>query len=131
MMVWPLEPKMFAPYGDVVVVGEEPGYVLRIRDDRATGWIWATSCPSSEPVQEMGFHPNSDEVFIPVHGAMVLYVAEQDRPDDIKAFHLTDPIRIRSGVWHAIVRRSEKALLHIVENADVTGVTRKLGRVLE
>ncbi|MFC5650549.1 hypothetical protein ACFPYJ_15740 [Paenibacillus solisilvae] len=46
MKIEPLEPRSFSPpYGEVVAIGQEPGYILHMRDDRANGWIWAK--PSS------------------------------------------------------------------------------------
>jgi len=117
----------FAPYG--VILGhyhEQDGYEI-VATIESTGWLWALKTFGNQGLERIDCHPDTRESFEPVWGTSVLVVAPPDRPADLQAFLLDQPVLLNERVWHGLIALSAEARVKITENRQVTGIPHPLG----
>lgn len=59
------------------------------------------------------------ETFEPMSGVAILFVAEKNDRNSIKAFLLDKPVCLNKGIWHGIITLSQQAFVKVTENNTV------------
>lgn len=118
-----LKAKAFEPYGTIIEFTEQmsDGWEILIRAEN-TGWRIALLEIERKVTHIFEHHPTSKETFEPVSGVTLLIVATNDMPQDYEVFLLDKPICLNEGVWHQVISLSEKSLVKITENLEVSCV---------
>lgn len=122
-----LTPEGFAPYGRLLRLPPETTEAFHevIKLD-SPGWLLAYSKFSNRTLEKLGLHPNTKESFQPIAGVTVFCAAPQDRPEEIEAFLLDQPIVIHENVWHGMIALSPVSEVKIAENQGVIGKGHRL-----
>ena len=139
MEVRALDAAGFAPYGKVLEIAEpnatmaaEGRNEFKVVDesDNADGWRLAVQIVRGRELLQVGHHPNSKETFEPVSGTAVICVAPFERPEQLEAFVLDQPVVVDAKVWHGLIALSREAVVKISENRVMTGTNQKLAKPL-
>lgn len=111
----------FAPYGTLIdfTPEYEGGFQIVVKEPEA-GWRLAVLRFNNRTTDYMENHPESMESFEPVSGVSVIIVAENGAPEAYRAFLLDQPVCLHKGVWHQVIALSERAVVKIAENFDVS-----------
>lgn len=94
-------------------------FTIVLREPLGIGWRIAYLVLRDRTIDKLEKHPDSFESFEPVKGRTLLYVATEEKPDEIKCFVLDKPVILNKGVWHGVVTIDEESEIKISENADV------------
>jgi len=110
----------FAPFGYVLEFTQEmtEHFHVIVREEKDP-WRLALLRFDWQFIKRLEKHPQSMESFEPLEGVSVLFAAENNNPDKIRAFLLDKPICLFKGVWHEILALSSNAKVKITENLDV------------
>ena len=121
----------FAPYGYVLEFTPEmtKDFHVIVREEKDP-WRLAILRFDRHNVESLENHPGSMESFEPLEGSSVLFVAEHDHPDKIRAFFLDKPICLYKGIWHDVLALSATAKVKITENLEVTSEKHTLAKPL-
>lgn len=112
----------FAPFGEVLEhIEKTTGFEIIVRETAPTGWRLAVLTIEQREVPGIEKHPTSKESFEPVSGTTLLLVAELATPDNVSVFLLDKPICLHANIWHGVIALSERSVVKITENLDVTG----------
>jgi ureidoglycolate hydrolase len=124
-----LDEKLFSPYGKVLTPGEKEKPEVSeagIFDfyvpfsDSSQGWQIGYLVNAAKRLEKLERHPNTPEVFSPLHGNSVLVVTEDPGDSDtIFGFFLSKPIVFDRGIWHGVISTTKTSEILIVESPDV------------
>jgi ureidoglycolate hydrolase len=110
----------FAKFGEVLEFPEdckEQFYIVD-RDDN-NPWRLAVFRYTNKEISRMENHPTSKESFEPLSGITILIVAENDKPEQFKAFILNKPVCLKKGICHQVLSLTPEAQVKITENTEV------------
>lgn len=91
-----------------------------VREDNSAGWRIAYLIVREKIVSRLEQHIDSKESFEPVKGKSILYVSTIEKPAQVEAFYLDQPIVLKKGIWHGIVSIDDEAHVKITENSEVS-----------
>ncbi len=115
------------PFGEVLVppsesvpeVFEEGIFKFYVTfKEEAKSWQIGYLDQIGKKVDKLECHPNTSEVFVPLHGDAVMLLSINPQ-EDIFAFKLDKPIVLYKGVWHGVISLSANSKMLIVESSDV------------
>jgi hypothetical protein len=112
----------FGAFGECLRAGKEEFQTVFSAPD-APGWQVGLLRVIHREAPGIHRHLNTDECFSPIRGRTVMLVAPPDAPDEVQAFHLTEPVRINTGVWHTCLTPDEPALVFVCESGTVESET--------
>jgi len=117
----------FAPFGHVLEFTPEMknDFHVIVREE-TNPWRLAVLRFDRHSIDRLENHPTSLESFEPLEGSSVLFVAEHDHPEKMRAFFLDKPVCLFKGIWHDVLALSSNAKVKITENLEVTGEYYKL-----
>lgn len=120
----PLTSENFADFG-WVLRRDPAGELFQVlhTEESSEGWRFACLAVPSGPLKRLHYHPDSEEIFIPVGPAPYIAVATPENHGDIHLFQLTEPVCVRRGVWHELIA-SEATQVFITENKLISGHAR-------
>lgn len=126
-----LSPEAFEPYGKLIAFTPKmhDGWEILIEAE-SPGWRIALLEFSRKSTNVLEHHPTSKESFEPVSGCSLLIVAEHNSPNDYEVFLLDQPICLNEGVWHQVISLSDKTLVKITENLEVSCVYHELSETI-
>lgn len=111
----------FSKYGSVLEFPEdntEPFYIVVTEEKEP--WRLAVFRYRNKSVKTLECHPGSLESFEPLKGITVLVVAEHEKPEQMEAFVLDQPVCLYKGIWHQVLTLTEEAQVKIAENLEVS-----------
>jgi ureidoglycolate hydrolase len=110
----------FAPFGDVLEFAENvtENFRIIVREE-SSSWRLAVLRFTRHAIERIENHPSSRESFVPLKGAVILVVAEHEKPSELTAFFLDKPICLYRGIWHEVLALTPEAQVTITENLDV------------
>lgn len=111
----------FAKYGSILEFPEdntEPFYIVAAEEKEP--WRLAVFRYRNKSVKTLECHPGSLESFEPLKGITVLVVAEHEKPEQMEAFVLDQPVCLYKGIWHQVLTLTEEAQVKIAENLEVS-----------
>lgn len=110
----------FKPFGEVLEFPEDfkDQFYIVDRDDN-NPWRLAVFRYANKEISRMENHPTSKESFEPLNGITILIVAENDKPEQYKAFILDKPVCLKKGIWHQVLSLTPEAQVKITENTEV------------
>ena len=111
----------FKPFGTILEFTPDvtTGFHVFVREEKSP-WRLALLRFDRHCVERIENHPESMESFEPLEGASVLLVAENESPENLRAFLLDKPVCLFKGVWHDVLALSSEAKVKITENLEVT-----------
>ena len=110
----------FAAFGEVVEfpAGCQDAFFIVDSEDTYP-WRLAIFRYSNKEIRQMENHPSSKESFEPLSGMTVLVVAENQTPEQYRAFILDKPVLLKKGIWHQVLSLTAEASVKITENREV------------
>ena len=118
-----LSAEAFAPFGTIIehsfenptgrdyqIVASAPGQ----------GWVIGILELKRNIAPYLERHLYSQESHEPLSGTSIIIVSEPQTPDDLHVFLLDKPVCLKEGIWHQAMAISEKAVIKVVENIDVS-----------
>ncbi len=115
-----ITPESFVPFGDIIQ-HDGLAFASVLEQPDAKGWQLAANNVVMREHNVIHRHPDTREFFCPLSGAAVLIVAEADTPEQWQAFLLDKPVCIFANTWHVILTLSDRAVIQIAENLQVSG----------
>ena len=113
----------FAPFGTIIEHSfENPSgrdYQIVVSAP-GQGWVIGILELSKNVAPYLERHLYSQESHEPLSGTSILIVSEPETPDDLRVFLLDKPVCLKEGVWHQAMAISDKAVIKVVENIDVS-----------
>jgi ureidoglycolate hydrolase len=110
-----------APYGVLLEPTgmSKTGFEIIVREEN-TGWRLAVLEIERKSSKTIENHPTSMESFEPVYGVTLIILAPNGTPENFEVFLLDKPICLDKGIWHQVITLSEKSMVKITENLNVT-----------
>ena len=65
-------------------------------------------------------HLDSKETHEPLSGTSIIIVENPETADDYSVFLLDKPVCVNEAVWHQVIAISDKSVIKVVENIDVS-----------
>ena len=112
----------FGKYGTVIELAGNDGsgrYFEVIEETRSTGWRIGMMTINRNVAPYLERHLKSKEIHEPVHGTMILIVAQGDEPQNPEAFLLDKPVSVHERIWHQVMAISDTATVKVTENSDM------------
>lgn len=110
----------FEPFGTVLEFPEQCEEQFYIIDfEKSSPWRIAVFRYTNKEIEVIENHPTSKESFEPLKGWTVLLVAENETPEQCRAFILDKPVCLKKGVWHQVLALTSEAEVKITENLEV------------
>ncbi len=121
-IIYNLDVADFSRYGRIIGYddGNDANFQVQLGEDGPTGWRIAVMKVEAKTISQLHCHPDTLETFEPLSGTAVLFVADRDDCDNIKAFLLDRPVCLHKGIWHGVIALSRRAYIKITENSTVT-----------
>ena len=113
----------FAPFGTIIEHGFDTptGRDFQIVvSAHSTGWTIGILELAQNIAPYLERHLYSQESHEPLSGTSIIIVATPEAPENFRMFLLDKPVCLKEGIWHQVMAISEKAVIKVVENLDVS-----------
>ena len=113
----------FAPFGTIIEHNFDTSKgrdFQRVISANSTGWTIGILELAKNIAPYLERHLYSQESHEPVSGTSIIIVSTPEAPEDFRIFLLDKPVCLKEGIWHQVMALSEKAVIKVVENLDVS-----------